>query len=145
ESWGRIYSRLRVFEFDPSVDEQIADMESWAEPPTGAILAVIKSCHDRGEVMNIDYREVLAAQDALELGEPWEDDLRNSFVTSSDEQVQDDADDVLRWLIAVGACVDDTFTERDLYKNVTSLRGDRNKGRRSAALDWLVANGWIER
>jgi hypothetical protein len=28
---------------------------------------------------------------------------------------------------------------------VGALRGDRNKGRRAAALDFLVAQGWVQR
>jgi hypothetical protein len=76
---------------------------------------------------------------------PWEDALRESFYTPGDQQVQEDANDVLDWLVHKNAHVGQDFTERELYQDVAALRGDRRKARRSSALDLLVAQGWIER
>ena len=145
EGWERISSRLKVFIWDPFPEEQIADLRTWDPPVPGAILGVIESCHRKGEVLNLDYRAVLEAIDALALGMPWEDALRASFFSPSDQQVQEDANDTMDWLVRKGAKADQTFTERDLYQEVGSLRGERNKPRRSAALDFLIAQGWIER
>lgn len=143
--WERIYSRLKVFVWDPSVDEQIADLRTWDPPLPGAVLGVIESCHQRGEVLNLDYRAVLNAADDLRLGMPWEDALRASFFTPGDQRVQEDASDVLDWLLARGASAGQSFTERDMYQEVGSLRGETKKGRRTAALDYLTARGWVER
>ena len=76
---------------------------------------------------------------------PWEDALRASFYTPADQQVQEDASNVLDWLIGRGAKRGRAFTERDLYQDLGALRGERNRARRSAALDYLVAQGWVER
>jgi hypothetical protein len=145
ENWERIFSRLRVFVWDPPPEELIEDLRGWDSPVPGAILAVIEACHRRGEVLDLDLRSVLNAQEALDLGMPWEDDLRGSFYAPSDEELQVDVEEILDWLARKGAMVGQDFTERDLYQEVGSLRGDRNKGRRSAALDYLIAQGWIER
>lgn len=145
EGWGRIFSRLLVFVWDPLPEEQVEDLRTWDPPVPGAILGVIESCHRNGEVLNLDYRAVLDAVEALTLGMPWEDSLRASFYAPGDQQVQVDANDILNWLACRGAKAGQTFTERDLYQEVGSLRGERNKARRSAALDYLAAQGWIER
>jgi hypothetical protein len=145
EGWERIYSRLRVFVWDPLVEEQVEDLHTWDPPVQRAILGVIDSCHCRGEVLDLDYRAVLNAAEALKLGMPWEDALRASFFSPADEQVQGDANAVLDWLIGREAKRGRIFTERDLYQEVGALRGERNRARRSAALDYLVAQGWIER
>ena len=145
EGWGRIYSRLRVFVWDPLVEEQIEDLHRWDPPVQGAILGVIESCHRLGEVLDLDYRAVLDAAEALKLGMPWEDALRASFFSPADEQVQGDASSILDWLIGREAKRCRVFTERELYLEVGALRGDRNRARRSAALDYLVAQGWVER
>ena len=65
EGWERISSRLKVFIWDPFPEEQIADLRTWDPPVPGAILGVIESCHRKGEVLNLDYRAVLEAIDAL--------------------------------------------------------------------------------
>jgi hypothetical protein len=96
-------------------------------------------------VLNLDYRAVLDASEALALGMPWEDTLRASFFAPSDQQVQEDASDVLDWLIRNGTRAGQTFTERDLYQEVGSLRGERKKARRSTVLDYLIAQSWIEK
>lgn len=145
EGWGRIFSRLRVFIWDPLPEEQIEDLQTWDPPVPGAILGVIESCHQKGEVLNLDYRAVLDAVEALALGMPWEDALRASFFARDDQQVQEDTSDVLDWLSRKGAKAEQTFTERDLYQEIGSLRGERNKVRRSAVLDYLITQGWIER
>ena len=88
EGWERVYSRLRVLVWDPLVEEQVEDLRSWDPPVQGAILRVIESCHRRGEVLDLDYRSVLDAAEALKLGMPWEDALRASFFSPADEQVQ---------------------------------------------------------
>lgn len=145
EGWERIYSRLRVLVWDPLVDEQVEDLRRWDPPVQGAILGVIESCHRRGEILNLDYRAVLDAADALKLGMPWEDALRASFSNPADQQVQEDASAVLDWLLGRKAKQGRVFTERELYQEVGALRGDRNRARRSATLDYLVALGWVER
>ena len=142
EGWGRIFSRLRVFVWDPLVEEQIADMRTWNPPVPGAILGVIESCHRAGEVIRLDYRSIDHAADALRLGMSWEDSLRSSFYAPDDQQVLEDSVDVLHWLARKKVTV---FTERDLYQEVACLRGDRNKSRRRAVLDYLIAAGWIDR
>ena len=81
----------------------IEDIRAWDPPVQGAILGVIEACHRRGEVLDLDYRAVLDAAEALALGMPWEDALRTSFFTPADEQVQGDASNVLDWLIGKGA------------------------------------------
>jgi hypothetical protein len=145
EGWERTYSRLRVFRWEPLVDEQIEELKSWNPPLLGAILGVIEASHGQGEVLNLDYRAVLDANEALRLGMPWEDALRDSFFSPGDVQVQVDADAVLDWLLQKRAGPGAKLTERDLYQEVGSLRGDKNKARRSVALDYLAAQGWIER
>jgi hypothetical protein len=142
---GRIFSRLQTFEFDPLVDEQIDDIRTWFPPVPQAILAVIQACHRRSEVLNLDYRAVLNAAESLRLGENWEDPLRASFYATSNFHVQEDASNIIDWLVNQRVRPGQEFTERQMYESVGSLRGERNTARRSAALDLLVEEGWVER
>jgi hypothetical protein len=144
-SWERIFSRLRTFIFDPHASEQIADIKSWTPPIPGAILAVIEEADRRDEILSLDYRAVVDACDALLLGENWEDALRGSFYGPRDVEVQEDAGNILDWLAHRKAAPGREFTERQMYDEVASLRGEKKKARRSAALDHLVQAGWIER
>ena len=96
--WNPVFSRLRVFEWDPLVDEQIEDLRTWAPPVPEAVLEFIEQCHKHGEILSLDYRRVVEAAESLRLDMPWKDDLRSSFFTSSDTQVQQDANEVLDWL-----------------------------------------------
>jgi hypothetical protein len=144
-SWDRIYSRLRTFVFEPLVTEQIADIKTWSPPIPGAILGVIEEADRRGEILSLDYRRVMEAWDALRLAENWEDPLREAFYGPTDVEVQLDADNILDWLAQRRARCGREFTEREMYDQVASLRGERKRARRSDALDWLVRNGWIER
>jgi hypothetical protein len=144
-TWQRIHSRLRIFEWDPTPDEMIADLRTWEPAVPAAMLAVIEACHARGEILRLDYR---AAEDAVgdfRSGMPCEDALRASFYAPADVAVQEDADAILRWLADVRAQPGQTFTERVLYQDLPAFRGSRNAARRSAALDYPVAQGWIAR
>jgi hypothetical protein len=145
DDWERIFSRLKVFVWEPHPEEQIEDLRTWYPKVPGAILAAIETSHQKGEVLSLDYRAILEAIDALRLGMPWKDGLRASFFTPDDEQVQQDGNNVLDWLVDQRATAGKEFTESNLYQQISSLRGNRNKARRSAALDFLVAQGWIER
>jgi hypothetical protein len=144
-TWQRIHSRLRIFEWDPTPDEMIADLRTWEPAVPAALLAVIEACHARGEVLRLDYRTVEDAIDDFRTGMPWEDALRASFYAPADVAVQEDADAILRWLAGVRARPGQTFTGRDVYQKVGTLRGEGRKARRTAALDYLQVRGWIER
>ena len=145
-AWDRIFSRFMVFVWEPHPEEQIRGFrELWCPKRAGAIFGAIESSHQKGEVLSLDYRAILEAIDALRLGMPWENGLRASFFTPDDERVQQDGNNVLDWLVDQRATAGQEFTESNLYQQISSLRGDRNKARRSAALDFLVAQGWIER
>lgn len=143
ETWSRIFSRLRVYVWNPLPEEQVEDLRSWDPPVPRAILGVIESCLRNGEILNLDYRAVLNAIADYREHFSWEDALRNSFYGSADVQIQEDANDVLNWLIAKKARAGQIFSERDLYQVVAGLR--HNKTRRSDALNYLAAQGWIER
>ena len=129
KGWDRVYSRLNVFVWDPSVDEQLEDLRTWGSPVVlPAILSIIDACHQRGEVLSLDYRAVLRASEALALAMPWEDPLRASFCTPSDAQVQDDANAVLNWLASKEARADQVFTEREMYQEVGAPCDPRARG-----------------
>jgi hypothetical protein len=144
-SWERIHSRLRIFVWEPTVDEQIRDLEAWDPSLPGAILGVIQQCHARGEVVSLDLRAIENARELLWLGEAWEDGLRDSFFTPGNQEVLEDAEDVLDWLLEKQATPGKAFTERELYQSVATLRGHKREARRSAALDYLSGQGFIER
>jgi hypothetical protein len=144
-AWSPVFSRLRVFVWDPSVDELIAHMLTWTTQVPRAIISVIDGCHRRGEVLSLDYRAVCRAAESFRSGMPWEDDLRASFSPAPEYQVQDDARDLLDWLVGASAKVGDIVTERDLYQAVASLRGEKKRARRESALGHLKQLGYIER
>jgi hypothetical protein len=92
-----------VLAWEPTVDEMIADLKTWESPLSPEVLEAIESAHGHGEVLDLDLRAVLRAQDALDLGMEWEDTLRSSFYTPGDQQLQEDASTVLDWLGGRGA------------------------------------------
>jgi hypothetical protein len=145
--WERVYSRLRVFRWDPSADEMIADMRTWqgARAVPEAVLQFVEACHARGEVARLDYRAVFRAAEDLRMGEEWEDELRSSFFTPGDEQVQVDAAVILDWLENQKASPGQVFTESQVAEAVGRFRYTKDRPRLGAALDALVTQGFVRR
>jgi hypothetical protein len=145
--WDRIYSRLRGFWYDPTVDSMLEDMGKWYPPVPKIILKVLLDWHKKGEVVSLDLRKVAEAIEDMKLGEDWESHLHRSFTGESDQLVMMDVSAVLDWLHDRQAKPGKVFTEGQLYHALQVFRPDRRSGdeRRHRALEVLVGEGIIER
>jgi hypothetical protein len=148
--WDRIMSRLRGFWYEPSVDSMLEDMARWDPPVPGIILTLLRDWHRRGEIINLDLRKVDEAIEDLRLGEDWESPLARSFLPAADEELMMDVGMILDWLVDDRkAQVGEEFTESQLYHALQQFRPDKGGGRGNArrhrALEFLVAEGIIER
>jgi hypothetical protein len=148
--WDRILSRLRGFWYEPSVDSMLEDMARWEPPVPGIILMSLRDWHRGGEIINLDLRKVEDAIEDLKLGEDWESPLARSFLPLADEELLMDVEMILAWLAHDRqARVGQEFTEAELYHALQQFRPDKEGGRgnerRHRALEYLVADGIIER
>ena len=155
--WEPVYSRLRCYSYEPVIDDLIDELDNMGthgdKRVPEAIMMVVKSAHRSGELLDMDLRTVLDAVEDFEIGEPWEDALRASFVAPAMVEILEYAQDVTEWLAEQEkmtrtkqeTIVGTTFTDRDLGQAVGSLRGEQNKERRNRVLDYLASQGWIER